>query len=162
MSIITEVMDLESAGLEPPGFTLQWSHHVDKMSGLWSLVFPLKDRLICSVQSRQYLCTHPNYTPLGFIMCACDLAYKGCSAPPVVRPLPFPSEQIWSGSEQSGPEPLHTKERCKMAPRRKSETCTCLSAVGNNFRLCCISGLALISGWHKGRQGLWNEFCVLG
>lgn len=87
-----------------------------------------------------------------------------------MRACPSLSEQkVWTGSEQSGLKSAHAEESCKMAPRRKSETCARLSvsSVGNNLRLCSVSGLASTSGkhasMHEGTQGgLSNEFRVLG
>lgn len=129
-------------------------------------VSPLKDRLISSVQSSQpsRSCTFPNDTPLGFVRQSVWPGAQGhrafCSASPSPALLFFClSRRFGRGLEQSGPEPLHAEEGCKMAPRRKSETCAPLSVsgVGNNFRLRSFSGpsstLGKYASMHEGTQG---------
>lgn len=71
MSILTdpfELIDVKDKSRPAPRYCS------DPVMQTWSLafhlsVFSLKDRLICSVQSRQVglFCTFPNYLPLGFI-----------------------------------------------------------------------------------------------
>lgn len=118
------------------------------------------------VQSRQLslFCTFPNHTPFGFftpsvwpsalpegILLQFALA---CS------PIFLSEQKVWTGLEQFGPEPLYAEEEsCKMAPKRKSETCARLSVsgVGNNFRLRSVSGTSSTSckhaSMHEGTQG---------
>lgn len=116
-----------------------------------SVCLSLKDTLICSVQSRRLRlsCTLPYHTPRGFI--TLSVWPQGILLHFAFVLCPVLSEQeVWTFSEQSGPEPLYAEEICKMAPRRKSETCARLSvsAVGNNLRLRSVSGPALTSGKH--------------
>lgn len=128
----------------------------DPIAPTWGLAFisvclSLKDTLICSVQSRRLglSCTLPYHTPRGFI--TLSVWPQGILLHFAFVLCPVLSEQeVWTFSEQSGPEPLYAEEICKMAPRRKSETCARLSvsAVGNNLRLRSVSGPALTSGKH--------------
>lgn len=98
--------------------------------------------------SRRYICTHLNYTSFGFTACEFWVCPDVDHAPP---PLPVLSVSVWAeGSDWLGavwPGASERRESCKMAPGRKSETCTRLSvsALGSNVGLHSPFGPASIS-----------------
>lgn len=126
-SFLQILQKLESAGQSAASCYCS-DHHVRKAS--FSLCV-----WICSMQS--LFCTFPNYC-----VWVCDLVCdRRANCTPVCCALQW-EQMVWMGSEQSGPQPLYAEESCKMAPRRKSETCARLSVsgVGNKFRLRSVSG----------------------
>lgn len=163
-------MRSESAGQEQAGFTLQRSCHADMTSGL--LIRLLSEGQIDLQRAGQtlLLCTSIIHRLDLLCVYVCDLLSNHrafCLAFPPCVLWPFFCLTVGLAGSSLAWSLCMLRTGCKMAPRRKPETCTRLSVSGVgshfkitfcfwprvNFRLTCKP-----AGSHAG--GLRNEFCV--